>query len=117
MFLRWRQRPLRRQPDSTLEAVLVQSVRVGGQPRQQTVGYLGSIRAQYRLAPAYRQAFWRSVERRLAVLDLPLATRQALEGQLAQQVPRPTPEELGQVAAQQAALRQLLGGLHGQDTA
>lgn len=117
MFLRWRQRPLRRQPDSTLEAVLVQSVRVGGQPRQQTVGYLASIRVQYRTAPAHRQAFWRSVERRLAVLDLPQATRQTLEAQLAQQVPRPTPEELAQLATQRAALRQLIGGLHRQDTA
>jgi hypothetical protein len=101
MFLRWKRRPLRRTADTAWDAVLVQSVRVAGTPRQRT-RYLGSIRMRYRTAPAHRQAFWAAVERRLAPLALELTTRQAIEAQLTREVPRPTAEELQDLAGQRA---------------
>jgi len=107
MFVRWRRRPLRREQDLALDALLVQSVWTAGTPRQRVVRYLATIQARYRTAPAHRYAFWQGAERRLETLDLPPETRQALEAQLAQQVPRPTPEELAQVAAWRRAFAYL----------
>jgi hypothetical protein len=46
------------------------------------------------------------VDARLAVLALDAATRQAVEAHLMRTIPRPTPEELADVAAQRAALAQ-----------
>jgi hypothetical protein len=102
MFVRWKRRRLRRHQDTAWDAVLVQSVRIAGAPRQRTVRYLGSIRAQYRTAPAHRQAFWAAVEQRLAPLALEPATRQAVNAQLEQQIPRPTAAELHELARQRA---------------
>jgi hypothetical protein len=110
MFVRWKCRRLRRDQDMLRYAELVRSVRVHGRPRQQIVQYLGSIREWYRTAPAHRQAFWDHVEQRLARLPLAAATRQQLEHHLATVIPRPTGEELQQVAAQRAFLEQLATG-------
>jgi hypothetical protein len=70
------------------------------------VGYLASIRACYHTAPAHRAWFWTRVDTRLAVLALDDATRQAVEAHLMRTIPRPTPEELADVATQRAALAQ-----------
>lgn len=110
MFVRWKCRRLRRDQDTLRYAELVRSVRVHGRPRQQIVQYLGSIREWYRTAPAHRQAFWEHVEQRLARLPLDAATRQQLEHHLATAIPRPTGEELQQVARQRALLEQLATG-------
>jgi hypothetical protein len=110
MFVRWKCRRLRREQDTLRYAELVRSVRVHGRPRQQVVQYLGSIREWYRTAPAYRQAFWDRVEQRLARLPLDAATRQQLEHQLATAIPRPTGEDLQQVARQRALLEQMATG-------
>jgi hypothetical protein len=87
----------------------VESVRTTHGPRQRTVCYLGSIRERYRTA--HRQAFWVTVDQRLAALDIPIATRQAVEGQLAQQVPRPTAAELAELTALRATLMALVAPL------
>lgn len=102
MFVRWKRRHLRRNRDTAWDAVLVQSVRIAGTPRQRTVRYLGSIRTRYRPAPAHRQAFWAAVEQRLAQLALDPATRQAVETQLERQIPRPTAAELQELARYRA---------------
>ena len=101
MFLRWKRRPLRRTPDIACDAVLVQSIRVAGTPRQRT-RYLGSIRMRYRTAPAHRQAFWAAVEERLELLALEPTTRQAIGAELVREVPRPTAEELQELDRQRA---------------
>jgi hypothetical protein len=111
MFVRWKHRRLRRDQDTLRYAELVRSVRIHGRPRQQIVQYLGSIREWYRTAPAYRQAFWEHVEQRLAHVPLDAATRQQLEHHLATVIPRPTGEELQQVARQRALLEHLATGL------
>jgi hypothetical protein len=110
MFVRWKRCALQHSLDTTLKAVLVRSVRVAGRPRQQTVQYLGSIREWYRTAPAHRQAFWELAAERLARVPLDAATRQRVEYQLATAIPRPTGEELQQVAEHRALLEQLATG-------
>jgi hypothetical protein len=104
MYVRWKHRVLRRTTETTLVAVLVQSVWQHGQPRQQVVGYLASIRVQYHDAPAHRQAFWQRVEQRLTTLGLSPAIQQAVRQQLARVVPCPTAAELQAVARQRASL-------------
>jgi hypothetical protein len=110
MFVRWKRCALQHRLDTTLKAVLVRSVRVAGRPRQQTICYLASIRAQYQHTPAHRQAFWRLAEQRLARLPLDAATRQRVVHQLATAIPRPTGEELQQVDRQRALLEQMATG-------
>jgi hypothetical protein len=102
--VRWRRRRLRRSLDEAWDAILVRSIWHQGAARQQVVGYLASIRARYHTAPAHRAWFWTRVEARLEALALDAATRQAIEARLAQVIPRPTPGELADVAAQRAAL-------------
>ena len=107
MFIRWRRRPLRREADALLYALLVRSVWHQGCPRQQLVCYLASIREHYQHAPAHRQAFWRRVEWRLTTLALEPVMRQRLEHQLATVIPRPTAADLQDALAQQAQLQHL----------
>jgi hypothetical protein len=107
MFIRWRRRPLRREADTLLYALLVRSVWHHGCPRQQLIGYLASIREQYQHAPAHRQAFWRRVEWRLTTLGLEPAMRQRLAHQLATVIPRPTGGEIQDVLVQQVQLQHL----------
>ena len=52
MYVRWKKRERSRrgwhtEPPQLLTAVLVESRRVDGKPRQRTVAYLGSIRSDY----------------------------------------------------------------------
>jgi hypothetical protein len=108
MYIRWKRRRLRRRNDIALVAVLVQSQRVHGVPRQRIVRYLGSIRSQERATTAAVQAFWQRVAAQLTALALDPATRQALEYHLARVVPAPalilppptttTPMEAGHAA-------------------
>ena len=88
-------------------AELVECVWVAGRPRQRVVGYLASLRDPYRDAPAHRQRFWQQVDQRLQALGLAPATQQQVAAQLAQQVARPTPDELAALDAQRAAFFQL----------
>jgi hypothetical protein len=107
MFIRWRRRPLRREADTLLYALLVRSVWHHGCPRQQLVGYLASIREQYQHEPAHRQAFWHRVEWRLATLALEPTIRQRLAHQLATVIPRPTAADLQDILAQREQLQHL----------
>lgn len=111
MYIRWKRCPLRRTADVKLKAFLVQSVRVGGQPRQRLIGYLGAILVRYQQAPAHRQRFWCRVGQRLDTLGLDPAMRATLEAALAQQVPRPTSADLVLLDAQRTALDHLAATL------
>jgi hypothetical protein len=71
------------------------------------VGYLASLREAYRDAPAHRQRFWQQVDQRLLTLGLAPDARQRLAARLAQQVPRPTPDELAALDARRALLLKL----------
>ncbi len=82
-------------------AVLVESVRINGQPRQRTVRYLGSIRechldleGQYSIF--HRGYFWRSVDANLETLDISDLERARIVATLEDVVPRPDPGESAQ---------------------
>ncbi len=111
MYLRWKRRWRSRRQEWADYAELVECGWVAGRPRQRVVGYLASLRAPYRDAPAHRQRFWQQVDQRLHALGLAPATRQQVATQLAQQVARPTPDELAALDAHRVALFQL-GQIH-----
>ncbi len=74
--------------------MLVRSVRVNGQPRQKTVGYLASIRDfPYIIEhPQYRYNFWVSLREHLDNLqrygEIDADTRQSVEDRIARTVRR-----------------------------
>jgi hypothetical protein len=103
MFARWKkrttvQRRKRWAPPSrtTWYAVLVQSQRIHGTPRQKIVRLLASIQEENLQHPAHRRQFWQHVDRHLAELDLDATTRQHIAEKLCLTVPRPTAAELEQ---------------------
>lgn len=100
LALRWRRRQVRRPPDEAWDALLIWR----GPPLRAT--YLASLRARYHTAPAHRAWFWSRVDARLILLALEETAREALEAALAQSIPRPTPDDLANVAAQRATLAQ-----------
>lgn len=78
--------------DYALDAVLVESRRVDGQPRQRHVGHLASIREHELIAgwPYALDRFWAAVERRLIALAVPEGDRDRVRDTLAKRVPRVT---------------------------
>lgn len=84
-------------PEFLLSAVVVESVRIDGKPRQRTIKYLGSIR-ECKLDPDNKSGifhhgyFWRSVDANLAELELPESERVRIVAILEDTVPRPDPE-------------------------
>ncbi len=77
-------------------AVLVESVRVEGRPRQRTIRYLGSIRESY-LDPENDASifhwgdFWRTVDANLEDLNISDMDRARILAALEDVVPRPDP--------------------------
>ena len=108
MFVRWKKRRLpppaehfrsyrnREKVGATtlLSAVLVESVRVNGKPRQRIVSYLGSIQECNMQIPMLRRVFWRDVRERLNGVDCSRQEREAIEAKLAETVPEPSEEEI-----------------------
>jgi hypothetical protein len=96
MFVRWKRRRLQRRnewspPDErVLYAVLVESARVDGKPRQRLVRYLAAIREGDLERPLTVERFWRDVDRALDTLALD-DQRSSIEGRIAATVPRPDP--------------------------
>ncbi len=102
MFVRW-QRKKRVDRDKwgqLLCAVLVESRRVDGEPRQRTIAYLGSIREGcIESALGWHVEFWHDVARRLDQLGDGLAPdeREKVEAALAKRVRRLTESEFAKV--------------------
>src|SRR6185369_4355120 len=86
--------------EHTLSAVLVESVRVNGAPRQKIVGYLGSIGERRTAMYFHQRDFWDRVKSALDGLELTKSQRRAIEAQLKVRVPYPT------ATARKQALRQ-----------
>lgn len=76
-----------------MTAVLVESRRVEGKPRQKVVAYLGGIREKWvdEWDKKHRD-FWRRVDERLDELGLDLETRARIEASVDARVRRVTPE-------------------------
>lgn len=103
VFVRWKRRPLKRRgPGSPPEervmyAVLVESLRVDGKPRQRVVRHLGVIREGDFAMPMTVDRFWSQVDAALAASGVAGASLEAAEGRVASVVPRPDPEALAAV--------------------
>jgi hypothetical protein len=95
MFIRWKIHKRESNLGNLLSAVLVQSQRRDGKPRQKILAYIASIR-EYHVAtlPKIRGSFWRNVDKWLDSYGLDHAMRQKLEASIAARVQRPTEEEL-----------------------
>jgi hypothetical protein len=110
MFVRWKHRPVRRRRETSLPneralyAVLVESHRVDGKPRQRVVRYLAAIRGGQLVYPLSTDRFWQDVERTLADLALADDQRQVIEDKIAATVPRPDPAVVEQ---QQVEVKEL----------
>ncbi len=104
MFVRWKR--VRRKDKTIIEwtptrqvrqeerwlrvAVLVESRRVEGKPRQRT-HYLCSIREDRVTSPIAAGHMWDHLERKLAALDLPSGNRAKVVASVQDVVPRPDP--------------------------
>jgi hypothetical protein len=66
MFVRWHITNAVDPRYDRMRAILIESVRIGGKPRQRHIGFLGSVNYQDRRDVEERWQFWRSAHR---VLD------------------------------------------------
>ncbi len=123
MYVKWQVKPRRKSRWSQdkenhnysdlLTATLVRSRRVNSQPRQEVIGYLGSIRERTTQGAefAHRQEwFW---EKAITTLDrltdrISQADREKIENQLAQRVQRPSAGALEQSAQQMKRLEKVM---------
>lgn len=96
MYVRWKRTPLKRRlrwdetPDYSLSAVLVESRRVDGHPRQRYVKHLGAVRERCTGIPGHALGFWQTADAALTALGLVATEHQAIERQLSARVPRPS---------------------------
>jgi hypothetical protein len=106
MFIRWLTYesaiPLsswRRPKDKRLTAILVESVRVDGKPRQRHIASLASIREDQIINDVgYRCSFWERITRKLDRLRNKVSAddRRRIEAALAKRVPCPTRKQYDQ---------------------
>src|SRR5262245_5726237 len=105
MFVRWKKRLLHKEKGHhALSAVLVQSARVNGKPRQRIIRYLATVSEKDLRVTAHRESFWASVDQHLDDLAIDSALRQQVEEKLTAVVARPTPAELEQLERDRQAL-------------
>jgi len=81
-------------PEYCLDAVLVESQRIDGRPRQRFVAHLGTIREQDVTDPRQRVQFWRGVNIRLDEIGITDGDRDRIAATLANRVVPPTPDEI-----------------------
>lgn len=108
MYVRWQRRGRVRRGRSSplLTAVLVESRRVDGKPRQRVVAYLGGIREAYVDKREWEhRTFWRGVVDRLDALGLDLETRARTEASVESRVRRVTPDNQAVFDAAQVRLQ------------
>lgn len=107
MFVRWQSRRRKRYGGSPLlTAVLVESRRVNGRPRQRTVGYLAGIRERFVGKNAWQhEKFWKRVDARLNELGLDAETRASIETKIAARIERVTDENRDRINAEAARIR------------
>ncbi len=108
MYVKWgsRRRVRRGKSSPLLTAVLVESRRVDGDPRQRTIAYLGGIREAYVDVREWEhRAFWRGVDERLDALGLDPETRARVEASVESRVRRVTPENQAEFDAAQVRLK------------
>ena len=108
MFVRWQRRRLKRYRqgcdagEEVLSAVVVESRRVDGKPRQKMIRYLGTVRESdiTRPRPMSLDRFWTRVDGALDELGIHGAARLVMESTVKARVPRPDPEQLERTRAE-----------------
>ncbi len=109
MYVRWqrKKRADRTNLGHLLCAVLVESRRVDGEPRQRTVAYLGSIRETFiNVLEEEHRDLWQHADERLDELALDPEARAKVEAAIDSRVRRVTPENQAEFDAAHA-LREL----------
>jgi hypothetical protein len=109
MYVRWKRRKmvgkfLPAGPHYALSAVLVESRRVDGKPRQKVIKHLGCIRESAIVYPGHRISFWRTAAAAFKALALPAEQQRTIELVLHARVPFPTNEERGRAQMELEAL-------------
>jgi hypothetical protein len=103
MYIRWQKRTSKAKkkwlhPDAARwSAVVVESVRIDGKPKQKHVAYLGSF-DEVALEPdrvCWRDQFWIKITKRLDQLGnvIPPEDRQRIEAAIAEKIPPVTPDQ------------------------
>jgi hypothetical protein len=92
-----------RAPARRLSALLVESVRVNGKPRQKHIAYLGSITEAALGCPLSRQQFWHTTFDALDRLQLDAADRRKVEEAAMARVPKMTRAEYDADVAEASA--------------
>jgi hypothetical protein len=108
MFIRWQTRK-RRKPafghwydndgnrlsDLHCQAVLVESKRVGGKPRQKHIATIVGFSESATKIDAQRCYIWEAVDKKIRLLNNRIsdADRDRIQAAIAAKVPRPTPDE------------------------
>jgi hypothetical protein len=112
MFVRWQSRvraerndwAIREVGDITWNAILVESVRVTGKPRQNHVAYLGSFSTRQAKSSAQRVYTWEHMLERLDRMNITPKDRKKIKAAIASKLgPRPTKRE--RTAVQRNAAR------------
>ena len=108
MFVRWNKRKRfdkwKKPQADAISAVLVESQRVDGNPRQKTIKYLGSIRSDRVNVVGWARGFWKSAEKNLSTLDLSPEVRDKIITDLNKVVLRPSDEDVAKANEEAAEM-------------
>lgn len=100
IYVRWKRRRLKRLDAEGREggyvryAVVVRAMRVGGEPRQKVMCYLGHIRESHIAKVGFQVCFWASVRHKLKGLNLDSETHDKIIIKLSTDIPIPTNKQL-----------------------
>ena len=93
MYVRWNRHKRATGKENYIYAVLVESHRVAGKPRQRTIKYLGGIRENTPYA-SHRESFWKEAEKKLYEAGLVPEAREKVILKMKTVVPRPSEEDV-----------------------
>jgi hypothetical protein len=105
MFVRWQSRTREcyfPYGDITWTAILAETKRVNGQPRQRHLAYLGSMSEERSKILVQRCDFWDQIVDRLNKLGNRITDREQIETAIAKKVPRPSAAEYKEAARNRA---------------
>lgn len=114
MFVRWKRRKLKGKlsrgddPGYALDAVLVESVRINGKPRQKFLAHLATIEERLLHQTVARFCFWRNVHFSLQPLAIDVETIEKINAALLSIVPRPSSAETEKAQAEVRSLEKQL---------
>jgi hypothetical protein len=119
MFVRWQQYRSKAQKSwvrewkdghSRIKAILLESVRIDGKPRQRHIAFLGSIGKAVTNRKEHRPHFWADIRQRLDHLGNRITAddRAKIEAALAKRVPPLTASEQAEWETEQRRLARLL---------